>query len=38
LGSWHWPAFNVADASITTGAFLLVWKVWKMDKKDHLLP
>ena len=35
LGSWHWPAFNVADASITTGALLIVWKIWKMDKKDE---
>ena len=24
VGSWHWPAFNVADAAITLGAFLLV--------------
>jgi signal peptidase II len=24
-GSWHWPTFNVADASITTGALLLAY-------------
>ena len=24
VGSYHWPAFNVADASISTGAALLV--------------
>ncbi|MDD5475850.1 MAG: signal peptidase II [Syntrophales bacterium] len=24
IGSWHWPAFNVADAAITVGAFLLI--------------
>jgi signal peptidase II len=23
-GSWHWPAFNVADAAISAGAFLLL--------------
>ena len=22
---WHWPAFNVADSTITCGAVLLVW-------------
>jgi signal peptidase II len=22
---WHWPAFNVADSSITVGAALLIW-------------
>jgi signal peptidase II len=25
LGSWHWPAFNVADIAISTGAALLIW-------------
>ena len=24
VGVWHWPAFNVADAAICVGAFLLV--------------
>lgn len=24
LGGWHWPAFNVADSAIVTGAVLLV--------------
>jgi signal peptidase II len=23
-GSWHWPAFNVADSAITVGAALLI--------------
>ena len=31
LGSWHWPAFNIADMSITTGAALIVWEILKMD-------
>ncbi|HEX7635933.1 MAG TPA: signal peptidase II [Noviherbaspirillum sp.] len=25
IGSWHWPAFNVADAAICTGAALFVF-------------
>lgn len=25
LGSWHWPAFNVADSGITVGAALLIF-------------
>jgi signal peptidase II len=24
VGGWHWPAFNLADSSITAGAVLLV--------------
>ncbi len=28
-GSHHWPAFNVADASITCGAALLLWNLWR---------
>jgi len=23
--SWHWPSFNVADSSITVGAFVLIF-------------
>ncbi len=25
IGTWHWPAFNVADSAITVGAALLIW-------------
>jgi signal peptidase II len=25
LGSYHWPAFNVADAALSVGLFLLIW-------------
>ena len=25
VGSYHWPAFNVADSAITMGAMALVW-------------
>jgi signal peptidase II len=31
---WHWPAFNVADASITTGVLLLALKIMWGEKKD----
>ncbi|GAB6067869.1 signal peptidase II [Methylothermus subterraneus] len=24
--SWHWPAFNLADAAITLGVALLMWR------------
>lgn len=24
-GSWHWPAFNVADAAISVGVFMLLY-------------
>jgi signal peptidase II len=36
---WHWPAFNVADASITIGVILLALKIlWgekKTTKEEH---
>ena len=32
LGSWHWPAFNVADSAITCGAFFLIWEIMRSDK------
>jgi signal peptidase II len=24
-GSWHWPAFNIADSAICIGAALVIW-------------
>lgn len=24
-GTWHWPAFNIADSAISVGAVLVVW-------------
>ena len=29
VGSWHWPAFNVADSSVVIGAILVVWASWR---------
>ena len=34
IKSWHWPSFNVADACITIGAFLLIFiLVFKRSKQ-----
>jgi len=32
-GSWHWPAFNVADAAISVGAFLLLLDAFRGGKE-----
>jgi signal peptidase II len=32
-GSWHWPTFNVADASISIGALLLAYDLVFAGKK-----
>jgi signal peptidase II len=37
IGSAHWPAFNVADSSISVGAFFLILELWKRGKKSHHL-
>lgn len=29
LSGWHWPAFNIADSAITTGALWLLWTLWR---------
>ncbi|MDO5483378.1 MAG: signal peptidase II, partial [Desulfovibrionaceae bacterium] len=31
-GSWHWPAFNVADVAICLGAFLACLAIWRQDR------
>jgi signal peptidase II len=33
IGNSHWPAFNVADTAITTGAFLLGY-IYLRDRKE----
>jgi len=35
-GSWHWPTFNVADASITIGALLLAYDLIFERKRTPL--
>lgn len=34
VGSYHWPAFNVADSAITIGAVLMVIMILKESKND----
>jgi len=35
IGKAHWPAFNVADSSITIGAVLMIWgMIVSRGKKD----
>ena len=30
-GTWHWPAFNLADSAISVGAVMLLWSTVKGD-------
>lgn len=34
-GTWHWPAFNVADSAITLGAAILIWDALGLHKKRN---
>lgn len=34
VGSYHWPAFNIADSAICIGAVLLVWDAFTQDSKN----
>lgn len=36
-GSWHWPTFNVADASISVGALLLAYDLLFEKKKASVV-
>ena len=38
IGTAHWPAFNVADSSITIGAVLIVWGMIKKRKEETASP
>lgn len=37
-GSWHWPAFNVADSAITVGAVLLILDGFRKHEKRASAP
>lgn len=34
IGTAHWPAFNVADSSISVGAVLMIWGMITQRKKE----
>ncbi len=36
-GSFHWPAFNIADAALTVGVFVLIYSLYKSGvfKKEY---
>ncbi len=36
IGTWHWPAFNVADSAITVGAILMIWEMITSNKKRNI--
>jgi signal peptidase II len=36
-GSWHWPTFNIADASISIGALLLAYDVIFGNRKQSVV-
>jgi signal peptidase II len=33
IGTWHWPAFNVAGSAISIGAVLMIWEMLVSRKK-----
>ncbi|MEO5572899.1 MAG: signal peptidase II [Gammaproteobacteria bacterium] len=33
-GTWHWPAFNIADSAITIGAVMLIVEGFKGKRKS----
>jgi len=34
IRTWHWPAFNVADSSISLGAVLMIWGMMIQRKEE----
>ena len=34
IGSWHWPAFNVADMAICLGALLACLSLWRQPREE----
>lgn len=38
IGASRWPAFNVADIGVTTGAVLLALVLYREDQREHRIP
>ncbi len=34
MGSYHWPAFNVADSGLTVGVALILWDLWRSRRRE----
>ena len=34
-GTWHWPAFNIADSAITLGVFLMLLESFGVGKTEE---
>jgi signal peptidase II len=32
---YHWPAFNVADSAICVGVTLLIWEMWREERRNR---
>ena len=35
IGSYHWPAFNVADSAISVGAVILLLEMFRGTKRQN---
>jgi signal peptidase II len=35
VGTWHWPAFNIADSAISVGAILMIGEIILNRKKGN---
>ncbi len=35
IGTYHWPAFNVADSAICIGAALMIYESFRKDKAEN---
>ncbi|SNX59578.1 signal peptidase II Aspartic peptidase. MEROPS family A08 [Nitrosomonas ureae] len=36
IGTYHWPAFNVADSAIFIGAVLMIYESFRKDKMEGI--
>ena len=36
IGTYHWPAFNVADSAIFIGAVLMIYESFRKDKTENI--